>query len=91
MPLSRPRPAPLPPPHVLPCEAPPVDLRTLEHATPAQLGIEQRIAMATRCRDADMVPKVPGAGTVSVGADGRPVQLMHNGIRCWRVATTATG
>ncbi len=42
---------------------------------------QDRIAMATRCRDADPVPKVPGAGSVITDRDGRRVQLMHNGVR----------
>ncbi len=80
--LFRPRPAPPPLLRVLPYEdSPPLDPRALEQVMPGQLSLEQRIAMATRCRDADVVPKVPGAGTVSVDPDGRRVQLMHNGIR----------
>ena len=80
--LFRSRLVSLPLPQVLPYEEPPLtDPRALEHATPALITIEQRIAMATRCRDADTVPKVSGAGTISVGPDGRRVQLMHNGIR----------
>lgn len=37
--------------------------------------------MATRCRDCDPVPKVLDAGEVFTLADGRQVQLMHNGLK----------
>jgi len=40
---------------------------------------EARIEMATRCRDADALPRVPGAGQV-VDVSGTPIQVMHNGI-----------
>jgi FkbM family methyltransferase len=42
---------------------------------------EERVAMATRCRDCDAVPKVPDAGAVFEMPDGRRVQIMHNGLR----------
>src|SRR5947209_7780634 len=35
-----------------------------------------RIDLTLRCRDTDLLPKVPGAGAVHDG-----VQLMHNGVR----------
>lgn len=83
--LFRSRPIPLPPSvfaQVLPHEeSAPLDPRMLEQAMPFLLTLEQRTAMATRCRDADVVPKVSNAGSVSVDADGRAVQLMHNGVR----------
>ncbi len=41
---------------------------------------QRRVAEATLCADADYIPKVPGAGRVSVNAEGNRVQLMHNGI-----------
>ena len=41
----------------------------------------RRVAEATLCADADYIPKVPGAGLVSVDASGNRVQLMHNGLR----------
>ena len=37
--------------------------------------------IATRCRDADVLPKVANAGTVSRMPDGTPVQIMHNGLK----------
>lgn len=52
----------------------------LEASVPIAVSIEERIAMAARCRDADLIPKVPGAGRVSVRADGTRVQRMHNGV-----------
>ncbi|MFC7737391.1 FkbM family methyltransferase [Roseomonas sp. GCM10028921] len=55
--------------------------RELEHLTPSTMTADERIAMGTRCRDADPVPKVPGAGGVEVGPDGQRIQVMHNGIR----------
>lgn len=56
------------------------DPARLEQLTPEIMTLEDRIAMATHCRDADPVPKVPGAGQVSVD-NGQRVQLMHNGVR----------
>jgi FkbM family methyltransferase len=53
----------------------------MEFAPPPVLGDEQRIAMATRCRDSDPIPKVPDAGKVIVGCDGKRVQIMHNGLK----------
>lgn len=52
----------------------------LEQLTPVLMTLEDRTAMATHCRDADPVPKVPGAGQVHV-EDGRRIQVMHNGVR----------
>lgn len=43
--------------------------------------LEERIAMAMRCRDADVVPKVDNAGSVLVSQEGVRYQLMHNGIK----------
>lgn len=43
--------------------------------------LEERVAMGTRCRDCDDVPKVLDAGTVIADAEGRQVQIMHNGLR----------
>jgi FkbM family methyltransferase len=42
---------------------------------------QRRVEEATLCADADYIPKVPGAGSVSVDASGNRVQLMHNGVR----------
>jgi hypothetical protein len=36
--------------------------------------------MTARCRDCDDIPKVAGAGEVTIGPDGTPVQVMHNGL-----------
>ncbi len=41
---------------------------------------KRRVAEATLCADADYIPKVPGAGAVSIDAAGNRVQLMHNGL-----------
>ncbi len=77
--LAPPRAAPPPEPPAVP--APLLDPRSLERLTPLLMPDAERIAMATRCRDADPVPKVPGAGGISAAPDGRRVQLMHNGLR----------
>ncbi len=45
-----------------------------------QLSMEQRIDLATQCRDCDDVPKVPEAGSVQ-DEGGIRVQIMHNGLR----------
>ena len=37
--------------------------------------------MASRCRDADVVPKVHDAGSVFLDASGHRVQIMHNGLK----------
>lgn len=37
--------------------------------------------MASRCRDADSIPKVADAGMVLTGQDGQRAQIMHNGLR----------
>ena len=44
-------------------------------------SIEERVAMATRGHDCDDLPKVPDAGGVFDLGDGRPVQIMHNGMK----------
>ena len=41
----------------------------------------QRTAMTARCRDADTIAKVEGAGQVRTQADGERVQIMHNGLK----------
>lgn len=48
---------------------------------PEPTSPEERIELATRCRDCDILPKVPGAGTVVTDGDGARVQIMHNGLR----------
>src|SRR6516165_6146593 len=57
------------------------DLNLLEHLVPPRVTTEERIAIATRCRDIDAVPKVAGAGTIRVTPEGLRTQLMHNGIQ----------
>lgn len=44
-------------------------------------SLEERIAMAVRCRDCDPVPKVAEAGQVFDGEDGQRIQVMHNGLK----------
>ena len=41
----------------------------------------ERAALTISCRDSDMIPKHPLAGTVEVDADGKQWQIMHNGLR----------
>lgn len=48
---------------------------------PLTVSLEERTAMAERCRDADVIPKVDGAGAVVTLADGTKQQIMHNGLR----------
>jgi FkbM family methyltransferase len=54
---------------------------TIEDNIPLQAAIDVRIEMAARCRDADDIPNVRRAGNVVIMADGRRVQIMHNGVR----------
>lgn len=53
----------------------------LADPAPTTLSMEQRIQLATRCRDCDDLLKVEDAGTVLTDADGTRVQVMHNGVR----------
>ena len=53
----------------------------LEELVPDTLTADQRIELATRCRDMDHVPRRPRAGQVQVLSDQTRVQIMHNGIR----------
>jgi hypothetical protein len=53
----------------------------LEALVPVIRTPEQRILMATRCHDADMLPKVANAGAVIEQPNGTLVQIMHNGIK----------
>lgn len=55
--------------------------RSLETLVPALRTLEDRVLMATRCRDADGVPKVENAGAVVIEPDGTRVQIMHNGVK----------
>ena len=56
-------------------------MASLEEDTPRLLDSDQRIMITARCRDADCIVKVPGAGTVHLEPDGTRVQLMHNGLK----------
>ena len=47
---------------------------------PLEMTIAQRVDMTASGRDADAIPKVPGAGEVYVDAAGRRLQRMHNGV-----------
>jgi FkbM family methyltransferase len=53
----------------------------LEALVPIIRTLGQRILMATRCRDADVLPKVANAGAVIEQPNGTLVQIMHNGIK----------
>jgi FkbM family methyltransferase len=48
---------------------------------PAAMTLDERIDMAARCRDCDILPKAPDAGEVVTEADGIRVQITHNGLR----------
>jgi len=50
-------------------------------APPIALSTEERIAMATFCRDADPIPKVHDTGMVLPHPSGDRVQIMHNGLK----------
>ena len=68
-----------------PSEAPRLDRPTPPPrgplSVPEAVSIEERVDMATWCRDCDILPKVADAGSVSTLSDGRRVQVMHNGLR----------
>jgi FkbM family methyltransferase len=53
----------------------------LEDLVPIARTLEERVAIAMRCRDADVLPKVANAGVVIKQRDGTLVQIMHNGIK----------
>ncbi len=57
------------------------DVADLERKVPVACTLEERIALATRCRDGDVLPRVAGAGRVIERHDGTRVQIMHNGIQ----------
>ena len=57
------------------------DPHALEATVPKVRTLEERILIATRCRDADVLPRVPNAGAVVEEAEGTRVQIMHNGIK----------
>jgi FkbM family methyltransferase len=46
---------------------------------PPDEAAARRIAITTRCTDARVIPKQPGAGSIRA-ADPWPVQVMHNGV-----------
>jgi FkbM family methyltransferase len=48
---------------------------------PPALSLEERVDMATRCRDCDILPKVPQAGELVTSPDGTRIQIAHNGLR----------
>jgi FkbM family methyltransferase len=48
---------------------------------PASMTNIERIAMAARCLDTSIIPKVPDAGCVIEDGFGHRVQIMHNGLR----------
>lgn len=52
------------------------------NAPPVLLDSAGRIALTASCRDADVLPRVEGAGTIETDAEtGARVQIMHNGLR----------
>jgi FkbM family methyltransferase len=57
------------------------DLRRLEELVPPMRSAEERVFIATLCRDADVLPRVADAGAVMTHDDGTAVQVMHNGIK----------
>ena len=69
------------PPLLLPAAPELLDPRRLETQVLPSVSNAHRIAMGMRCRDAEPMPRVPDAGRVGRMADGRRVQVMHNGIR----------
>ncbi|CAN1496536.1 hypothetical protein MCEGE14_00370 [Burkholderiaceae bacterium] len=48
---------------------------------PIMASVEERIALAARCSDSDDIPKVSGAGLVSLDEQGSRIQTMHNGLK----------
>jgi len=58
-----------------------LDPHNLEDVVPASRSVEERILMATLCRDADVLPRIVDAGSVVRQEDGTVVQIMHNGIK----------
>ena len=47
---------------------------------PIILDNTTRANMTVSCRDCDLIPKVADAGQV-ISFEGKPVQIMHNGVR----------
>ena len=61
--------------------APPPMAPGLPAVAAAAMSLDERIEMAVRCRDCDILPKVAGSGEVVTEADGTRVQIAHNGLR----------
>jgi FkbM family methyltransferase len=57
------------------------DPRRLEQLVPPICSAEERILIATLCRDADVLPRVANAGAVITHDGGTAVQVMHNGVK----------
>jgi FkbM family methyltransferase len=47
------------------------------------MDLKARIETAIRCHDSDNIPKVPEAGNVVDQKDGKPYQIMHNGLKTY--------
>ena len=60
---------------------PAYDPHQLDTQVPVICTVEDRTLIATRCRDADVLPKVANAGAVVTEPDGTRVQIMHNGVK----------
>lgn len=58
-----------------------LDPYQLQALVPRCLTNEERIMMASRCRDADVMPKVANAGALEHLENGMTVQIMHNGLK----------
>lgn len=56
-------------------------IHRLESEVPVMRTLDERVLIAARCRDADVLPKVPQAGAVVRQPDGTDVQIMFNGIK----------
>jgi FkbM family methyltransferase len=79
---DRPAPPAAPtPPHAAPAPAgpPPPTSEQVLRDIGAQLDTRGRVELTVSCRDADVLPRVEGAGEVFDGPHG-PVQRMHNGV-----------
>ena len=72
-----PEPTPTAPPE--PAVPPAPSATEVLQAVGAQLDTAGRVALTISCRDADILPKVEGAGQVFESPHG-PVQRMHNGV-----------
>ncbi len=52
----------------------------MQNIPPAMVDERSRVEMTVRCRDCDVIAKVPNAGKV-LTIDGEQIQLMHNGLK----------